>query len=71
MGHVADDGLSAFVHRDVLHRNLLLAVTAVAFKCLDLDGKSSGQFIQRALRAVPLHDVACVSEAAGKIDGQN
>ena len=54
MRHVADDCLSTFVHRDVLHRDLLLAPGSVSPKRFDLRREGSGKLVEAPLRTVLL-----------------
>ncbi len=57
MCHVADDRLSALVHGDVLHRDLLLASGSVALEGLDLRRERPGELVESAFRAVLLRDI--------------
>lgn len=66
MGHIADDSLSAVVHRDVLHYNFLLAGTAVTLECFDLRRKGPRQFVQRSLGAVLLGNIFDMGQAPDK-----
>jgi hypothetical protein len=56
MPHIADDRLSAFVHRDVLHRDLLLASGSVALEGFDLRRKGPCKLVERALGAILLRN---------------
>jgi len=46
MRHVADDCLSTFVHRDVLHRDPLLTSGAVSLERLDLSGERARELVE-------------------------
>ena len=70
VGHVADNGLSALVHRDVFHRNLLLAAGAVSLECFHLRGESPGELVESTFRAVLLENSVHIIETAGKIHSQ-
>ena len=54
LAHIADDRLPAFVHRHVLHRDLLLAASAVALERLQLAGEGPRAFVERAREAISL-----------------
>ena len=43
---VADDGLAALVHVNVLHRNFLLALSTVAIEAFDKRRKRPGEFVR-------------------------
>ena len=54
---VADDGLSALVHGEVLDRHLLLATSAVTLERLDLGDKGPRELVEGPFRTVLL--LAC------------
>jgi hypothetical protein len=71
---IADDGLPAFVDRDVFHADGLLASAPVSLERLHLCREGSSEFIESPLRAVLLRDIVHMSEPAreghgGVVDG--
>jgi hypothetical protein len=54
--HSADNGLTTFVHGDVLNPDRLLASGAMPFQSLQLDSKGTGQFVERVRGAILLRD---------------
>jgi hypothetical protein len=54
--HIADDRLSALVHRDVLDPNGLIASAPVSLERLYLRRKRPGELIERTLRAILLRN---------------
>lgn len=66
MRNVANDSLAAFVHRHMLHRNLLLAARAVFLQGFDLGSEGAGQLVEGAFGAVLLRDILDMREAAGE-----
>jgi hypothetical protein len=71
MRHVADDRLSALVHRDVLHRDLLLASGSVSLECLYLRCEGPGEFVEGALRAILLRDISRMLEPTRECHGRH
>ena len=65
----ADDCLPAFIHRDVLHADGLLASAPVSLERLHLCREGSSEFIEGPLRAVLLRDVFHMCEAARESHG--
>ena len=63
---VADDGLPALVHREVLDRHLLLATSPVSLEGLDLSHEGSGERVECAPRAVLLGDIFHAAEATSE-----
>jgi hypothetical protein len=71
---LADDGLSAVVDRDMLHRDFLLGAAAVALESLDLRREGAGELGEAARRGIQLPDPLPGSEPAcephgGQVDG--
>jgi hypothetical protein len=64
MCHAPDDGLPAGVHRDVLHRDLLLSAGPVSLESFHLGGEGPGELGEGAHRAVLLGDIINVIETA-------
>jgi hypothetical protein len=56
MVHIADDRLSALVHRDVLDSDGLIASAPVSLERLHLRRKGPGELIERTLSAILLWD---------------
>ena len=71
MRHVADDRLSALVHRDVLHRDLLLASGSVSLECLYLRCEGPGEFVEGALRAILLRHIFRIGEPTAERHGRH
>ena len=74
MTDVADDSLSALVHRDVFHPDGLLASASVSLESLDLSREGSRELIEGTLRTVLLRNIVHMSEApceghGGVVDG--
>ena len=66
LGDGADDGLTAVVDVDVLHRHLLLTLTTVAVQRLHLGRKGPRQLIERLLCRLGLVRAAGRREAVGE-----
>ncbi len=71
MRDVADDRLASFIHRDVLHRDFLLAPVAVPPERFDLGRKCPSQLVEGAFGAVLLRDVVNVRQAAREGHGRH
>jgi hypothetical protein len=63
MRHIADDCLSALVHRDVLDPNGLVASASVSLERLYLRRKGPGELIECTLGAILLWDSLRAPEA--------
>ena len=70
MCHAPDDGLPALVHRDVLHRDLLLSAGPVSLEGFHLSGEGSGELGEGAHCAVLLGDILNVIETARESHGR-
>src|SRR5438132_535467 len=62
MRHIADDCLSALVHRDVLDPDGLIASAPVSFERLYLRRERPGELVESAFRAVLLRDIFHIGE---------
>ena len=62
MRHIADDCLSAPVHRDVLDPDGLIASAPVSFERLYLRRERPGELVESAFRAVLLRDIFHIGE---------
>ena len=62
MRHIADDCLSALVHRDVLDPDGLIASAPVSFERLYLRRERPGELVESAFRAVLLRGVFHIGE---------
>ena len=71
MRHVADDGLPAFVHRDVFDPDRLLAAAPVALERLDLRREGPRKLVEDALRTVLLRDIFGMGEPPRKGHGRD
>jgi hypothetical protein len=69
--HIADNRLSALVHRDVLHRNLLLTSGSVSLEGLDLRRECPGELVERTLRAILLRKGFHLRELTRKHHGRH
>jgi hypothetical protein len=69
MCHIADDCLSALVHRDVLDPNGLITSAPVSLECLYLRRKRPGELIARTLGAILLRDSLHVPETKRECHG--
>ena len=69
MRHIADDRLSALVHRDVLDPNGLIASAPVSLKRLHLRRKGPGELIECTLGAILLRDSLHVPETKRECHG--
>jgi hypothetical protein len=71
VGHIANNGLSALVYRDMFHCNFLLASGAVSLECFHLCSESPGEFVEGTFRAVLLWNIVHVIETSREIHRQH
>ena len=67
MSDAADNRLPALIHRDVLHRDLLLSPSPVPPERFDLCREGAGQLVEGAFGTVLLVDRIDVGESAGDV----
>jgi len=71
MRHIADDRLSALVHRDVLNPDGLIASAPVSFERLYLRRERPGELVESAFRAVLLRDIFHIGEPTRESHGRH
>jgi hypothetical protein len=67
MRHIADDRLSALVHRDVLDPDGLIASAPVSFERLYLRCERPGELVESAFRAVLLRGISTLASRHAKV----
>jgi hypothetical protein len=70
MRHIADDCLSALVHRDVLDPDGLIASAPVSFERLYLRRERPAELVESAFRAVLLRDIFDIGEPTRECHGR-
>src|SRR5258708_29564555 len=70
MRYIADDCLSALVHRDVLDPDGLIASAPVSFERLYLRRERPGELVESAFRAVLLRDIFHIGEPTRESHGR-
>jgi hypothetical protein len=70
MVHIADDRLSALVHREVLDPNGLIASAPVSLERLHLRRKGPGELIECPLSAILLRDSLRAPETKRECHGR-